>query len=153
MSDAVSTSLEGKLPHYSQSLARLTRALALRHSTHPAAEHGLRLRGIEPCAFEQPLTLTLDSAHGEIAIVLDAAEHAALQSIALDSEPKRASALAGMFLADTLARFDTNDGTIPSVKSIALGAHAANVAGVAAQRSRRVRISNREMGRALYQAC
>ncbi len=130
MNDAVSTSLEGKLPHYRESLARLTRALALRHSTHPAAGHGLRLRGIEPSAFERPMTLTLDSAHGEIAIVLDAAEHAALQSIALDSEPKRASALAGMFLADRLARFDTGDGVLPSVKSIALGAQANDISGL-----------------------
>lgn len=130
MNDAVSTSLEGKLPHYRESLARLTRALALRHSTHPAAEHDLRVRGIEPSAFEQPLTLTLDSTYGEIAIVLDAAEHAALHSIALDSEPKRASALAGMFLADSLARFDTGDGTIPSIKSITLGSHASDVSGL-----------------------
>lgn len=130
MNDAASTSLEGKLPHYPESLARLTRALALRHSTNPAAAHELRLRGIAPRAFEKPLTLTLESPHGDIAIVLDAAEHAALQSIALDSEPKRASALAGMFLADSLARFDTGDGALPSVKSIALGAHTSDVSGL-----------------------
>ncbi|RDV00440.1 FliM/FliN family flagellar motor switch protein [Trinickia dinghuensis] len=130
MTDASPISLEGKLPRYSEALARLTRALALRHSTYPAAAHGLGLRGIEPRAFERPLTLTFDSAHGDVLIVLDAAEHSALLSIALDSEPKRASALAGMWLADCLARFDTGEGGAPSVQSISLGAHAADVRGL-----------------------
>lgn len=130
MNAALPTSLEGKLPRYSDALATLTRALAPRHSTHPAAQYGLRLRGIEPSTFEAPLTLTFDSMHGPISVVADASEHSALLSIALDSEPKRASALANMWLADQLARLDTGNGPTPSVKSIALGKHAAEVHGL-----------------------
>lgn len=130
MNDALPTLLEGKLPRYTSALAQLTRALALSHSAHPAAQLGLRVRGFEASAFEAPLTLTLDSAHGPISVVADAAEHSALLSIALDSEPKRASALANMWLSEWLARLDAGDGITPSVKSIALGAHAADVHGL-----------------------
>ncbi|WP_206956637.1 type III secretion system cytoplasmic ring protein SctQ [Trinickia acidisoli] len=130
MNPALSTSLEGKLPGYTSALALLTRSLALRHSTHPAASQRLRLRGIETSTFEQPMTLTLDSTHGPLSIVADAAEHSALLSIALDSEPKRASALANMWLADWLARLDTGDGAVPSVKAIAFGSHATDVHGL-----------------------
>jgi len=130
MNDALPSSLEGKLPRYPSALAQLTRALALSYAAHPAAQQDLRLRGFEARAFDMPLTLTCDSTHGPISVIADAAEHYALRSIALDNEPKRASALANMWLADHLARFDTGDGLTPSVKSISLGAPAADVHGL-----------------------
>lgn len=130
MNDALPTSLEGKLPHYASALARLTRTLALRQATHPAAEYGLRVLGNAARPFEQPLTLTLESRHGPITVVADATRHAALQSIALDSEPRRAAALANMWLAAWLSRLDTGDGTAPSIKSISIDAHPSDVQGL-----------------------
>lgn len=130
MDAAQPTSLEGKLPRYTEALARLTRALAVRHSAHPAAGLRLRLGDAGTASFERPVTLTLDSAHGPMSIMTDAADHVALLSIALDSEPKRACALANMWLADWLSRLDTGDGAVPAVTSIAPGAPSADRAGL-----------------------
>ncbi|HVW50446.1 MAG TPA: FliM/FliN family flagellar motor switch protein [Trinickia sp.] len=127
MFEARPTSLNGKLPRYSSELAQLARALGVNGSTHPGATHGLRLQGMGASPGEQNAMMIVDTAHGPVTLVIDVADHTALQTIAHDCDPVRASALANLWLGDLLARFDTGNASTPVVRSFELtrnaGAH------------------------------
>jgi len=116
-------SLATKLPRYTSALARLTRALCVRHASHPGLARGLTVNGLATPAFARPLTVGLESAHGPAAIVVDAMQHAALHTICDSLDPDRTSALANFWLADVLTELDV-EGARPMVRSISCDAPA-----------------------------
>jgi type III secretion protein Q len=124
------TSLAGKLPRYTSELAQLTRALGLRHSTHPGADRDLRLHGLGYTRGEHIATMIVDTPHGQVTLAIDLTRHAALQTIAHDGDPVRASALANLWLGDLLARFDTGEGGASTVRSLTLDRAAAAAQGL-----------------------
>jgi type III secretion protein Q len=128
--DVSPSTLDGRLPRYAPALAHLCRAFGDAHADQPGLAYGLRARGIAPVRFGRPLTLQLDCAHGPLTLVADADDYPALQTIALDTEPKRAAALANMWLAEILARFRTETAGTLTVRSISLAEHATGVEGL-----------------------
>ncbi|TKC91520.1 YscQ/HrcQ family type III secretion apparatus protein [Trinickia terrae] len=131
MANEVSPSaLESGLPRYPGALAQLCRALGDARSVHPGAEYGLRARNIGLASYERAIALELECAHGPITVVADAHDYPALHTIALDTEPKRATALANLWLSDLLARMRTERGGTPSVKAILLTENAVDIPGV-----------------------
>lgn len=124
MFEARPTSLTGKLPRYSSELAQLTRALGVRGSTHPGAACDLRLHGMGAARGEQKAQMIIDTAHGPVTLVIDVADHPALQAIAHDSDPVRATALANLWLGDLLASFDTGNADAPAIRSFELARRA-----------------------------
>lgn len=124
------TSLDGKLPRYSSELAQLTRALGVRYSTHPGADHDLRLNGLGTARGEECATVIVDTPHGPVTLVVDLAHHAALQTIAHDGDPVRASAIANLWLGDLLARFDTGAAGASTVRSLTFDRKAAGAQGL-----------------------
>jgi type III secretion protein Q len=130
INDVSPSLLDGRLPRYAPALAGLCRALGDARGTHPGAAYGLSPRGVSPMTVERAITLHLECVHGPLTIVADAEDYPALQTIALDSEPKRAAALANMWLAEILARFRTDAAGTPAVKSISLSEHATCARGL-----------------------
>jgi len=130
VNDLMPSVLDGRLPSYAPALAQLCRALGDARANHPAVELGLSLHGIAPVRFERTITLQLECMHGPLGVVVDADDYPALQTIALDTEPKRAAALANMWLADILALFRTEAGGTPTVKSISLSAQNKGADGI-----------------------
>jgi type III secretion protein Q len=124
------TSLDGKLPRYSSELAQLTRALGVRYSTHPGADRDLRLHGLGNARGEHRATMIVDTPHGPATLVVDLTHHAALQTIAHDSDPVRASALANLWLGDLLAHFDSDEAGPPTIRSLTLDRKAAAAQGL-----------------------
>jgi type III secretion protein Q len=124
------TSLEGKLPRYSSELAQLTRALGVRYSTHPGVGHDVRLHGFGSAPGAQNATMIVDTPHGPVTVIVDLTHHAALQTIAHDGDPMRASALANLWLGDLLARFDTGEAVTPTIRSLTLDRRAASAPGL-----------------------
>jgi type III secretion protein Q len=120
MFEARPTSLDGKLPRYSSELAQLTRALGVRYSTHPGAAYDVRLQGIGAARFERSATMIVDTPHGRVTLVVDLAPHAALQTIAHDGDPVRASALANLWFGDLLAGFDIDEAGTCTIESFTL---------------------------------
>ncbi|VWB88563.1 type III secretion system cytoplasmic ring protein SctQ [Burkholderia lata] len=118
VNDVLPSTLDGRLPHYAPSFAVLSRALCDARAVHPGVPSGLRPQGISRATFERAITLELECAHGPMTVLVDADDYPALQTIALDTEPQRATALANMWLADTLASFGTDDAGTLAVKAI-----------------------------------
>ncbi|GLU31324.1 type III secretion system cytoplasmic ring protein SctQ [Trinickia caryophylli] len=131
VNDVLPSSLDGRLPRYAPPLAELCRALCDTRAAHPGVASRLRPHGVCAVTFERALTLDLECAHGPLTVVANADDYPALESIALDTERDRASALANMWLADTLARFRTNEGGTPAIKAITLGRPADRKPGLA----------------------
>jgi type III secretion protein Q len=117
MFEARPTSLNGKLPCYPSELAQLTRALGVHGSSHPGAMHDLRLHGMGDMRGEQSATMIVDTAHGPVTLVIDVADHTMLQTIAHDSDPVRAAALANLWLGGLLAAFESGHAAAPVVRS------------------------------------
>ncbi|SDI39920.1 type III secretion system cytoplasmic ring protein SctQ [Paraburkholderia phenazinium] len=124
VNDVTPSALDGRLPRYSPALAQLCRALGDARADHPGVGFDVKLAGLAPVRFERAITLQLECAHGPLTVVADADDYPALQTIALDTEPKRAAALANLWLAELLARFRTDAAGTPEVKSIALSVQA-----------------------------
>ncbi|MGN6318454.1 FliM/FliN family flagellar motor switch protein [Trinickia sp.] len=117
MFEARPTSLNGKLQRYPSELAQLARALGVRGSVHPGARHDLRLHGMGELRDGQCATLIVDTVHGPVTLVVDVADHTALQTIAHDGDSVRSAALANLWLADLLATFDAGNAAAPIVRS------------------------------------
>ena len=120
MFEARPTSLNGKLPRYPSELAQLARACGVRGSAHPGAQHDLRLHGMSDVRSgrgECTATMIVDTAHGPVTLVVDIADHPALQTIAHDCDPNRAAALANLWLGDLLASLDTGHATAPTIRA------------------------------------
>jgi len=130
VNDVLPSALDGHLPRYSPALAQLCRAFGDARADHPGVTYGLRLASIAPVTFERAIMLQLECVHGSLTIVANADDYPALQTIALDTEPKRAAALANMWLSEILARFRTDTAGTPSVQSISLSAQPSRVSGL-----------------------
>ena len=122
-------SLAKKLPRYTHALARLTRALCVRHTSHPGLARGLTVGGLATPAFARPLRLDLDSAHGPASVLVDGTQHSALHTICDALDPDRTSALANFWLADFLAELDV-EGARPTVRSLSCEAPDRSMAGL-----------------------
>ena len=131
LNDVTPSALDGRLPRYTPAFAQLCRVLADARAEHQGSSHGLVPRGVGPVTFERSITLQLACGHGPLTLVIDADDYPALQTIALDTEPKRAAALANMWLAEILARFRTDAAGTPTVRSISLSEQAITARGLA----------------------
>ena len=130
LNDVTPSTLDGRLPRYTPALARLCRVLGDARAEHPGSAHGLAPRGVGPVTFERSITLQLGCTHGPLTLVADADDYPALQTIALDIEPKRAAALANMWLSEILARFRTDAAGTPTVGSISLSEQGISTRGL-----------------------
>lgn len=118
--DVSPSALHGRLPHFTSASAQLSRVLADARSAHPGVAYGLRTHGLGPTTFECAITLDLGCAHGAFSVTVEAQDSPVLHSMALDTEPRRAAALANMWLSDLLACLSTEAGGTPSVRAISL---------------------------------